>query len=171
MNVLKGYLISFRKRRGHLLNLETVRCGAQQRAALIRGRRIFQCQEIDNIKCQNLFFFFFKIRILTYIFTVNRQNIMRKSKYQQYLHCLLVCILLPYAFWFSFQQNIGIILISAVHRGAALIRGEALIRGKRLFQWRHPKEQGLLEGSTYLMPGTYQRKYDNTKDKNVMKRS
>ena len=26
---------------------------------------------------------------------------MKKSKYQQYFHCFIVCILGPYAFWFS----------------------------------------------------------------------
>ena len=52
---------------------------------------------------------------------------MKKSKYQQYFRCFSVCILVPYAFCFSFQQNIVTILISTVFRGAALIRGEALI--------------------------------------------
>ena len=63
---------------------------------------------------------------------------MKKSKYQQYFHCFIVCIQGPYIFWFSFQQNIVTILISAIF--AALIRGEALIRGRCLL-------------------GTYQRKY------------
>ena len=42
---------------------------------------------------------------------------MRKSEFQQYFHCFIVCILFPYgilvpcAFWFSYQQNIVIIPI------------------------------------------------------------
>ena len=52
---------------------------------------------------------------------------MKKPKYQQYFHCFIVCILGPYAFWFSFWSNIVIILINAVFRRAALIGGEALI--------------------------------------------
>ena len=34
----------------------------------------------------------------TYIFTVNKPNTMKKSKYQQYFHCFTVCILVLYAF-------------------------------------------------------------------------
>ena len=71
-------------------------------------------------------FFSFIIR-MKQIFTINKTNIMKKSKYQQYFRCFSVCILVPYAFCFSFQQNIVTILISTVFRGAALIRGEALI--------------------------------------------
>ena len=84
---------------------------------------------------------------------------MKKSKYQQYFHCFIVCILVPYAFWFSYQQNIVTILISAAFGGTALIRGEALIRGRRLCQCGYPKVRRLLEGGAYLRPGAYQRKY------------
>ena len=62
---------------------------------------------------------------------------MKKSKYYQYFHCFIVCILGPYAFWFSFQQNIVTILISAVFRGC----GAYLI------------------GRAYLRSGAYWRKY------------
>ena len=34
----------------------------------------------------------------TLIFTINKPNIMKKSRYQQYFHCFIVCILVPYAF-------------------------------------------------------------------------
>ena len=78
---------------------------------------------------------------------------MKKSKYQQYLHCFIVCILVPYAFWFSYQQNMVTILISATFRDAALISG------RHLFQYGHPKEQRSLEDGAYLRPDAYQRKY------------
>ena len=72
---------------------------------------------------------------------------MKKSKYQQYFHCFIVCILGPHAFWFNFQQNIVNIPISAVFGSAALIRRKVLIsmwipksavliRGQRLFEVR-----------------------------------
>ena len=35
-------------------------------------------------------------------FTIDKPNVMKKSKYQQYLHCFIFCILGPSAFWFSF---------------------------------------------------------------------
>ena len=80
---------------------------------------------------------------------------MKKSKYHNIyivllLTSLTVCIVRPYAFWFSFQQNIVTILISAVFRGETyqnrgtyqrealislwIIKGVALIRGRRLFE-------------------------------------
>ena len=78
---------------------------------------------------------------------------MKKSKYQQYFHCFIVYILVPYAFWFSYQQNIVTILISAAFRGALPIRG------RRLFQYGYPKVRRLLENCAYLTPGAYQRKF------------
>ena len=75
----------------------------------------------------------------TYIFTVNKPNTMKKSKYQQYFHCFTVCILVLYAFQFSYQQNIVTILNSAAFRGAALIRA------RRLFQCGYPKVRPLFE--------------------------
>ena len=47
------------------------------------------------------------------------------------------------------------ILLSAASVGVALIKGEALITGNRLFQCEYPKMRRLLEGGTYLRPGTY----------------
>ena len=41
-----------------------------------------------------------------------------KSKHQQYFHCFIVSLLVICAFWFSYQQNIVIILISTAFRGA-----------------------------------------------------
>ena len=84
---------------------------------------------------------------------------MKKSKYQQHFHCFIVCILVPYAFWFSFQQNIVTILMNAVYSGAELTRGEELIKGRGLFQCGYPKVRRLLQDGTYLMPGACQRKY------------
>ena len=75
------------------------------------------------------------------------------KKYQQYFHCFIVCILVPYAFWFSYQQNMVTILISAIFRDVALTSG------RRLFRCGHPKEWRSLEGDTYLRPDAYQRKY------------
>ena len=56
---------------------------------------------------------------------------MKKSKYQQYFYCFIVCILVSYAFWFSYQQNI------------------VTISNKRRIQ----------RCDAYLRLGTYQRKY------------
>ena len=86
------------------------------------------------------------------IFTINKPNIMKKSKY---FHCFTVSILVPYAIKFSYKQNIVTILISPTFRGAVLIRGAALIKERRLFQCGYPKVQHLLEGGTYLRPCTY----------------
>ena len=36
------------------------------------------------------------------IFTINKPHIMKKSKYQQYFNCCVVCMLVQYAFLFSF---------------------------------------------------------------------
>ena len=74
---------------------------------------------------------------------------MKKSKYQQYSHCFIVCILVPYAFWFSYQANIVTILISDTFRGTTLIRGRRLFqcgysKVRRLLVWR------LLEEMRYL---------------------
>ena len=49
-----------------------------------------------SFKYQNLVMFSLKIR-KKQIFTINKPNIMKKSKYQQYFHCFVVCILVPYA--------------------------------------------------------------------------
>ena len=84
-----------------------------------------------------------------------------QSKYQQYFHCFIFCILGPYVFWVSFQQNIVTILISTVFSSVVLIRGETLIRGRRFFRCGYPKVRRLfkcgyskvrrlLEGGAYL---------------------
>ena len=36
------------------------------------------------------------------IFTINKPNIMKKSKYQQHFHCFIVCIPVPYTLSFSY---------------------------------------------------------------------
>ena len=130
---------------------------------------------MSNIKCQNLVIFSFKIR-MKHTFTINKQNIMKNSKYQQFFHCFIACIQGPYAFWFSFQQNIATILISTLFKGATLIRG------RRLFQCgypEHPHRQIVLyqkdarctgdevdtqRCGAYFRPGAYQRKHSNAID-------
>ena len=116
---------------------------------------------MNNIKCQNFLTFPFKIRIKhKFSLSINQNILKKKCKYQLYFHCF-VFILVSYAFQLSYQQNIVIILISAVFGGVALIRGEVLIRGRRLFQCREPKVRRLLEGGAYLRHCAYQRKYGN----------
>ena len=110
---------------------------------------------MDNIKSQKPCHFFFQNKNETQNFTINKPNLIKKSKYQQYFHCFIVCIRGPFAFQFSFQQNIVTILISAVFRGVALITG------RHLFQCGYPKVRRLSDGGTYLRPGAYQRKYGN----------
>ena len=105
---------------------------------------------MNNINCQNLVFFCFQYKSETQVFTINKTNIMKKSKYQQYFHCFIVCIPGPCAYWFSFQQNIAAALISAIFRDAALIRGDVFIRGRRLFQCGYPKVRSLLESRHIL---------------------
>ena len=113
---------------------------------------------MNSIKCQNLVSFF-QNKNETQIFTVSKPNIMKRSKYQQYFNCFIAYILVSYTFWFSYQQNIVTILISAALRGEVLIRGEALIRRRRLIRCGYPKIRCLLGGGAYLRPGGYQKKY------------
>ena len=41
--------------------------------------------------------------IYVYIYTHNKPNIMKKkTKYQQYCHCYIVCVIVPYSFWLSY---------------------------------------------------------------------
>ena len=62
------------------------------------------------------------------IFTIKKKkHLMKKYKFKQYFRCFVVGILVPYAFWFSYQQNIVTIPISTPFRGGVLIRGEVLI--------------------------------------------
>ena len=103
--------------------------------------------------------FFFQNKNKTYLFTINKPNIMKKCKYQQCFYCFIVCLLVSYAFQVSCQYNIVTTLISAAFGGAALNSGEALIRGRRLFQCGYQKVRRVLEGGAYLRPGAYQRKY------------
>ena len=68
------------------------------------------------MKYQNLFIFYFKIRISTSIITAHEPNVIKKPKYHQYYLRFVVWILVLYAF-----------IISPAFRGAALVRKEALI--------------------------------------------
>ena len=95
--------------------------------------------------------FSFKIR-MKQVFTINKPNIMKKPKYQQYCHFFIDCILIPHASWFSYEWNMITVLMNAAFLGATLIRGEALIRGKRLFQCGYPKMSSLLEGALIWGP-------------------
>ena len=115
--------------------------------------------------------FSFEIRMKHKFSLSKNRNILKKSKYQQYFHCFIACILVSYAFRFSYQQNIVTILVSVTFRVAGLIKGEALIRGRRLFQCGYPKVRHLLEGSAYLRPGACQRKYGRSFFNSKMKKS
>ena len=78
----------------------------------------------------------------------------KQTKYQRHFDCFIVCIVVPYPFWFGCQQRC---------ESEVLVRGATLIRGRRLFQCGCPKLRSLLEGSAYLRAGSYQRKYGNCK--------
>ena len=96
---------------------------------------------MNNIKCQNLVISSLKIRVQQ-IFFISKPNIMNKSRYQQYLHCFTVCILVPHAFQFSYQQNIITILISTAFKSCGAYFNVDTQRR-----------------SAYLRPGAYQRKH------------
>ena len=98
----------------------------------------------------------------TYIFIINKPNVMKKSNYQQYFHCFIVCILIPYAFQFTYQQNIVTFLISATFRGAALIRGRCL------FQCGYPKMQRLFETQCLLEEIRYCTLTQKTRNLNIL---
>ena len=74
--------------------------------ARIRGRRYleggayFKVIELNNIKCQSCHFFIQNKNETNFYHQENKYN--EKSKYQQYFSCFVVCILLPYAFWFDY---------------------------------------------------------------------
>ena len=111
---------------------------------------------MDDIKCQNIFIFSSKIRMKPkFSLSINQ---IKKSKFQ-YFHYFLVCIVVPYAFWFSYQQNMVSILMVSITFGGAV-----LIRGWRLFQCGHPKVWRLLAGRAYLRLSAHQRKYGIRKD-------
>ena len=46
--------------------------------------------------------FFFQNKNETRILTINKPNMMKKSKYQQYFHGFIICILVPNVFWFRY---------------------------------------------------------------------
>ena len=101
-------------------------------------------------------------------FNINFQNIMNNSKYQQYLHCFIVCILFPYAFWFSYQYNIVTNLWQRILRCDTYKMGDAyqrealiwvhkravLIIGQPLFEARCLLEKiwysGIVAGISYI---------------------
>ena len=125
---------------------------------------------MNNIKCQNLVIFSFKLR-MKHKFSLSINQVQRTNqqyqsksikKCQQYFHCFIVCILGPYAFRFRFQWNIVTILISIITIGLvqrcgayqrgnlyqreALIsmwitKGAALVREWRLFEARSLLEE------------------------------
>ena len=51
------------------------------------------------------------------------------------------------------------ILINVAFRVAAFNAGETFIRGRHLLQYGYTKVPRLLEGSAYLRPGAYCKKY------------
>ena len=87
------------------------------------------------------------------IFTINKLNIMQKSKYEQYFHCFIACILVPYEFWFSYQQNMVTILISTTFRNGSLLEGRSLLEGLPYITVDTQK------CDAYFHLGAYQRKY------------
>ena len=107
---LESWLISWRRSITLFPLISTPRCLLILRllgAGFIRGWRsleegtYFKVREINNSKYQNLVkTFSFKMRMK--LFTINKPNIIKKSKYQQYFHCFIVSILVPYAFWIRF---------------------------------------------------------------------
>ena len=90
------------------------------------------------------------------MFTINEPNIMKKkTKFQQYFHCFIICILVPYPVSLATVEYANY-LISAAFEVAALVRAEALIstwipqgatliRGRYLFQCGYPKVRRLFE--------------------------
>ena len=72
---------------------------------------------------------------------------MKKSKYQQYFHCLL--------FAYYFHKHFGLASSSNYIVIDTVFRGVDLLEGRCLFQCGHPKVQCLLEGSVYLRPSAY----------------
>ena len=127
------YRISSNKRPRHLLNFETVRCGANQKEAVISK---FGKLTILNV---NIIILSFKIR-MKQVFFISKPHIILTAIF----YCFIVCIQVTNAFWFSFQQKI----IRVAFKGAALIRAEALISmwipkgpaffgGQRLFEAPH----------------------------------
>ena len=60
------------------------------------GGAYFKVREMSNIKWQ------IQDKNERYIFTINKPNIMKKSKYRQNFYCLLFAKD-SYAFWFSFS--------------------------------------------------------------------
>ena len=125
-----------------------------QREALISS---LEKRTIFNVKAMS--FFSFKIRMKHKSSLTINQIYWKTLNINNIFIPFFVCILVPYTFWFSLQQNIVTILIIAVFRGAVLIRGETHIRGSCLFQCEYPKVWRLLVGGTYLRHDVYQRKY------------
>ena len=76
---------------------------------------------------------------------------MKKLKFQQYFHSFLVCVLVPYAFWFSYQQNIVIIPISLQFQYS--YQSGRLLEGGAYFNADNQR------CGAYLRLGAYQRKY------------
>ena len=73
---------------------------------------------------------------------------MKKSKYQEYFHCFIVCILVPDAFWFNHKYIVTVPV-------SATLRGVALVKGMRLFQCGYSKVRRLLKSSAHVRPGAF----------------
>ena len=115
---------------------------------------------MNNTKFQNLVIFSFKTRMKhKFSLSINQIYTMKKSKHRQYFHCFIVCILGPYLFLLSFQQNIVTILVGVIFTVPALIRVEALIRGRRLFQCRYLKVRCLFAARCLLEEKRHARIY------------
>ena len=109
------------------------------------GDAYFKVREMSNIKCENLATFL-RNKNETYFFTSIKPNIMKKSKYQHYFNGFINCMLVPYTFWFNYQQNMVFILwllCITYQRGGAYQR-------EALTSMQIPKCAVLIRGSCSL---------------------
>ena len=88
---------------GDYWSLKLLRGALNRERRLLKGGTYFEVRELNNIKCQNLVIFSFKIRMKHKFSLSMNQNILKKSKYPQYFHCFIVYIQTSFAFWFSYQ--------------------------------------------------------------------
>ena len=74
-------------------------------------------------------------------------------KCQQYFHCFIACILVPYSFWVSYQQNTVFILISTAFRSIQKCgiyqRGGAYQKKMLISMWK-AKDAALIRGRRLL---------------------
>ena len=74
--------------------------GEELGAYLVKSQEL--SQENEQNKMSKPCHIFFQNKDETQIFTINKRYVMKKSKYQQYFHCVIFFILVPYSFWSSY---------------------------------------------------------------------